>query len=120
MNYIIYGIILVAAVIGLTEIVSWVERKIVFGKQRLNIISVVPLSGKIENVELVVRNAVSNVRWNKAAKDARVILLDMGMDHETERICHMICSDINNVSVYTQEELKQEIPQLFEPLAFNG
>ncbi|WP_069988193.1 hypothetical protein [Massilioclostridium coli] len=117
MSYILYTVILIAAVIGLVEIFGWIEQKIVFGKQKLNMVWILPLSGKIDNVELMVRNVINQARWNKNSKNSQIILLNMGMDVETEQICQMICQDMNHAQLYTQDEFQREIPEMFEQLA---
>lgn len=120
MMYLCYGFILIAAVIGLTEIIGWVEHKIIFGRQSLHTVTLIPLKGKIDNVELIVRGIIKSMHWNKNSKQPQVVLLDQGMEEETRQICFYLCDDIDGVSLMKSSDLNHPISDIVNVVAIEA
>ena len=81
-----YAVLLFAAVIGFVHLFGALERRLLFRKRKSSVISVIPLSGHVEEMELLVRDLLSSQRWNRAQQDA-IVLVDVGLDVETRNIC---------------------------------
>lgn len=101
---ILYGIIAVAAVIGFAEVIGWIQQKIIYGRRKFDTVSVVPFRGHVENAELIVRDAMSSLRWNNRRSPSSLIIIDAGMDAETRCICDILSEDLDGVAVCTQQE----------------
>lgn len=99
MAEIAYIILLLAAVIGFAHVIGIIQRKIIFGGKDLHLVSVMPLSGHIEDVELIVRGLISRQRWNHRRTCTTIVLVDAGMDEETREICERISKDRSGVLV---------------------
>lgn len=104
-EYIVYAAVLILAVIGLCQLIGWAKQRIIFGKQAFSCVTIIPIKGNQENIELVVRAAIGDLRWNQKQRADQILLLDYGMDEETNMICQLLCKDMNQVQVLKPEEL---------------
>lgn len=52
---------------------------------------IIPIGGHREDVEFILREAVSKIRWKN--KNHEIICVDKGMDEETQKICKLMSKD---------------------------
>lgn len=100
-----YAVLLFAAVIGFVHLFGALERRLLFRKRKSSVISVIPLSGHVEEMELLVRDLLSSQRWNRAQQDA-IVLVDVGLDVETRNICEKITKDHSGIVLCDDCQLK--------------
>lgn len=85
-----YTILLLAAVVGFAHILSMLEQKLLHSKHQAHTITVVPLSGHVEEMELLIRE----LRTGRRRKEnTNLLLVDAGMDEETRSICEKLCGE---------------------------
>lgn len=100
--------IIVLAIIGLVEIFH-IASLAIFKTQKDPTFIIVPISGHDEEAELILRNAISKVRWLPFSDKKKVICLDLGMDDETLQICKIIAYEYDFIEIYTIKEFENKI-----------
>ncbi|MCL2088821.1 MAG: glycosyltransferase family 2 protein [Oscillospiraceae bacterium] len=96
--YVAYGFILFSAVIGLAEIIGFIERKLMCCKTERELVSVIPLRGRVENVEQMLRDALTQLRW-QGCSSTKIIVIDLGIDDETKEICRLFADESGSVKI---------------------
>ena len=101
--------VLCLAVIGLIEIFRAVS--LFFLDKKNSTITLIPICGHVEDIEMVLRNAMSSAQWlgNKGAQ--RIICLDLGVDEETRDICEIFRDEYELVELYSLEEFSAVMQQ---------
>ncbi|MDE5852847.1 MAG: hypothetical protein K2G97_02255 [Oscillospiraceae bacterium] len=94
MEFISYGILLLAAFIGFIHIFDVIEMWIIRSNQPVNSIVIVPLEGHIDEIEILAREFRSKYRKND---NTSLLFVDVGMDKETRDICETFCGDYSDV-----------------------
>lgn len=100
-----YAILLFAAIIGFVHIFGLLEHRLLFRDRGTSVISLVPLNGHIEEVEILVRDLISSQHWNHK-EQGTIVLVDIGLDEETRDICEKISKDHSGIIVCDNCELK--------------
>ena len=62
-------------------------------------IFVIPLKGKVENAEQIVRYHDTWIKWNTMSRNYRIVLLDDGMDEETVKQCELLVRENSVMSM---------------------
>lgn len=93
-----YTVLLFAAAVGFVHLFGVLENKLLFRKRKTSVISVIPLSGRVEEIELLVRDLLSLKHRNQLKQDA-IVLVDVGMDDETRDICEKMSKDNSGIVV---------------------
>lgn len=78
-------------------LISWVYNKTALKKQRYFTVSLLPLSGHVEEAEYQVRSLLAKQKWQMSEPDHILILVDQGMDMQTRDICEKLGRDYQNV-----------------------
>lgn len=104
--------VLCLAVVGLIEIfkvisVSFFNTKNIDGSA----IFLIPIYGHDEEIEMILRNAMSNAKWFSNMGNRRIVCLDLGMDEETRQICEIISEEHTLVEVYSLDEFNEIMEQ---------
>lgn len=103
-TYIATAIIILTSIIGVTEIFRLIEHRILTGKERPQLVSVIPLKGHVEKAEYLLRGVANEALWENHAHD-NIVVIDMGMDEETREICAMLAEELKCLTVCQKEEL---------------
>jgi hypothetical protein len=83
------------AVLILLTIITTVEVWKLFltaPKKKLPLWTVIPVSGKVENIEEVLRQVQGSIMWEKIPSK-RAVILDLNADPTTLDICRKFCED---------------------------
>ncbi len=94
----------------LSEIIRVIEKRI-YKKQNSNIISIIPLSGHVENAEYLIRSSLIE---HKNSNKSSIILIDLGMDNETKEICRIMALANSSVIICEKEDLSTIIKKQLE------
>lgn len=104
--------VLCLAVVGLVEVFRAVAL-LPFNKNDIdsNAILLIPICGHNEEIEMILRNAISNAKWLSSMSNQKIVCLDLGMDAETKRICEIICEECELVEIYSLKDFNNAIEQ---------
>lgn len=111
MNVVSAVLLVVFAVMGIIALIREITCLIFGYKGDNSIMLVAPISGKCEDAELVLRSALSKVRWTGRGKHDCVICLDCDMDDETKRICEKICNEYGFAKLMSKSEFFEILNQ---------
>lgn len=103
--------VLCLAIVGMVEIFRIISLTVFKTKDDGNAIFVIPMFGHNEEAEMILRNAVSNLKWLNSVVDRRIVCLDLGMDSETRYICDLIKREYNFIEIYSLEEFNNVMKQ---------
>lgn len=104
MNVVSAVLLVVFAVMGIIALIREITFFIFSGKGESPVMLVTPISGKCEDAELILRSALSKVKWLSRGKHDCVICLDCDMDEETKRICEKICNEYGFAKLMSKSE----------------
>ena len=93
MDFVFCGFFLFVLIIGFIHIVSIFEKWVLKSKIPANIIIIIPISGHMEEMEMLAREYKAKYKHNEKVS---LLFLDMGMDKETRDICEIFCADNRN------------------------
>lgn len=97
---ILLGAILILALIGTMEIISLCLHKFWRKSIKITTLSVIPLSGHIDNIEYILSAVKSELCWLKNSS-SKLIVLNLGIDDE----CEKIIEKIEGVELFNKEDL---------------
>lgn len=101
--------VVLLAVWGLVDLVRRVEEYLLNCREKRYHITVIPLQGHVENVEYIVRSAVSEVTAKSHCISGEVVLVDNGVDNETMALCKNMCKEVNSVVLCDPFNVKEVI-----------
>ena len=67
---------------------------------------------KNDSAEMVLRDAVEQINWNRIGKNNEIIAVDMGLSSMGKDICKVICRDYD-VDFCSVDELNQKLKDKF-------
>lgn len=82
-----YIAIAAAAIIGVAHMIKIVKNRALCSGKKYSIITVVPISGHIEDAELMMRHMMSCQEGKGICREDILIIVDMGLDAQTREIC---------------------------------
>ncbi|HIZ55530.1 MAG TPA: hypothetical protein H9671_04910 [Firmicutes bacterium] len=97
--YILLIILTIASIIGLTQLASSLERRMLYGKQRPDVFWILPLRGQIADLELLVSGCIAEAKESPCCTE--IILLDMGMEEETRKVAGCLCERFPGLQIQT-------------------
>lgn len=106
MSHILIFSVVFLALIGVVEVLRALLLVLFPPKKCVNYLLVVPLSGHIEDVEYILRNAAMRARLIGGTGYSSLIVMDCGLDEETRGICDTVCRDSGYLLVSSCEEFK--------------
>ena len=101
--------VLCLAVVGLIEIFRAVS--LFFLDRKNSSITLIPVCGHVEDIEMVLRNAMSSAQWMGSRGAQRIICLDLGVDEETRDICEVFRDEYELIELYSLEEFSEVMQQ---------
>lgn len=84
--------VVLLALWGFVDIIRLIERTFLSRRAKQINIVIIPLTGHVENLEQIVRSAISEQTWSKT-ESTEIILLDNGLDEETRKLCRILCAE---------------------------
>jgi hypothetical protein len=99
------------AVLILLTIITTVEVWKLFltaPKKKLPLWTVIPVSGRVENIEELLRQVKGSVMWDKIPAK-RVVILDLNADPATLDICKKFCEDSPLFTICNKDEFVKSI-----------
>ena len=109
LDVIISVIMLCLAVVGLIEMFRVIS--FFFCERKNTTITLIPIYGHVEDIEIVLRNAMSNSQWLSNKDTQRIICLDLGIDEETRNICEIFKEEHECIELYSLNEFNEVILQ---------
>ena len=97
-------ILVVFAVIGVISVGRDLPCFLFRYKNDNSVMFVTPINGKCDDAELILRSAVTKVRWVSRGKHDYVICLDCDMDDETRQFCEMVCEEYGFAKLMSKNE----------------
>ena len=94
MDFVFCGFFLFILIIGFIHIFSMFEKWVLKSKIPTNIIIIIPISGHVEEMEMLAREYKAKYKHNEKVS---LLFLDMGMDKETRNICELFCADHTDI-----------------------
>ena len=105
MEYTLFAILIIFFIVVIIEFIKIITKNFLTGKKGTDIITVLPISGRIEDVEYLIRQLMWKSNWEKTSQ--KLILLDLGADDETVGICKNLCKDNILLKFFTPKELEE-------------
>lgn len=90
--------VLLLSLYGCVELIRYIALRILKNGNSVSPVLVLPVSGHCQDMEFVVRAAVSRSRWISDSPGS-VLIIDIGMDDETRILAKKICDEFSNVSL---------------------
>lgn len=94
MDFVFCVFFLFILTIGFIHIISIFEKWVFKSKIPVNIIIIIPISGHMEEIEMLAREYKAKYKHNEKVN---LLFLDMGMDKETRNICELFCADHTDI-----------------------
>ena len=112
MENILFAILIIFSIFVVIEFTNIITKYFLSNKKDTQIITVLPIRGKIEDVEYLIRQLMWNSNWEKSSQI--IILLDLGADDETVEICKNICKDNIALKFLNPKELEEYLQNYTE------
>lgn len=106
MDSVIFSLILIGCIFAVVEIVRQISHYILSSRKNISSITVMPVSGRMDDVEYVVRGLLWQKNWSELKNYGKIILLDLGADDETVRICQSFAEENELIEFFTPSELE--------------
>lgn len=107
MNVLSAVLLVVFAVIGAAAVVREISLRLFSYCGESSVLLITPIDNG-EDVEFVLRSAVSRLRWG-GRRCSCAICLDCDMDDETKKICESVCKEYGFEKLISKNELCKEI-----------
>ncbi|MCI7085124.1 MAG: hypothetical protein PUB41_03450 [bacterium] len=99
-------VVTVLAIWGLTDIV---RKAVVFILKRscdqCAYTLIIPIEGKCEQAEFILRNAAAELKWNGNKKIKKIYCLLKNADSQTENICKTICTEYDYMEIIYADDM---------------
>ncbi len=97
------------AIIGLIGFCRFLVQFSLIPKSVGRTVSVLKLSGHVEDIEYLLRDAVERLKWDGGSNDKFVLCIDEGMDQETAAICSLLARTEEMIKICGAEDSVKEI-----------
>lgn len=102
--YVIFGILGILGIVYLSgKIAMWFLKP----SRVYETVTMIPVKGEMNDLERIVRFVESCSLWDYYPQNSRLILLDMGVDEETKRLCQVLSEKYENVAFCTRQEVTE-------------
>lgn len=106
MEFALFALLMIGCIFAVIEITRALMQYILLTKKTPNTITVMPISGRIDDVEYIVRGLMWKKNWTDDNIPEKIILLDLGADDETVSICKSLAEDNELIEFYSPQELE--------------
>ena len=103
MNLISAVIVLLLALYGLAELCRAAALRLFSRQDDCTVMYITPAKTNGEDVEYILRSALSKRRWQPGA-DVHAVCLDAPLSDETRRVCEAICREYGVERLMTRKE----------------
>lgn len=104
--------VLCLSVVGLIEIFKIISLSFFCQREFTeNVVTLIPIYGHIEEIEMTLRNAISSAKWFGRAENRRIVCLNLGVDDETYKICKIFSEEYDSVELYSLDEFNKVMEQ---------
>lgn len=87
------------AIVGFLSIIEKIISLIKFRCNYGELIYILKLQGKTENIEYIIRNITNKMKWLQGRENKSIICIDSGMDSETLRILEKLSEDNSMIKI---------------------
>lgn len=103
--YVFYFAFIILSIIGLVELIRrfviWIYRN-----RNDNCVFLVCTTGKnSEDTEYTLRSCAARIRWMGTILPSKVICIDYEADDNTRKICELVCSEYEFMTIVKSSEL---------------
>lgn len=98
MDFLFFGIVCVLISVGTATIISHIVDYCSKPKKEHLMYATIPIGGYVENIEQQLYWAYSQIMWS-SNQFSSIIILDLGIDADTLKICESFCKDKNGVII---------------------
>lgn len=104
--------VLCLSIVGIIEIFKIISISFFCQKEfDENIVTLIPVYGHREEIEMTLRNAITNAKWFGCTKNRQIICLNLGSDAETYKICKIFSEEYDSIELYSLEEFDSVMRQ---------
>ena len=107
MEFTIFTLTMICCIFAVIEITRAIMQYVLMAKKRTNTITVMPINGKIDDIEYIVRHLMWKNSWGDDYTTQKIIILDLGADEETVSICKCLCEENQMIKFCTPKELEE-------------
>lgn len=93
------------AIFGLVELLGILDRRFTIFRNDYKVYSIVPIKGHVTEMEYMVEDVVKNLEQADRAFHHKIVLLDMGADEETLKICELALREREEIQLVKEEDL---------------
>ncbi|MCL2488084.1 MAG: hypothetical protein FWE80_05305 [Oscillospiraceae bacterium] len=95
-------LVLLLSLVGCLHCIRWIVLKLLSPRAKETGIWVLPLTGRREDTEYVIRGLISRRRWDCFRGEA--VLLDAGLDPESREIARRLCEEYGGLRLMAADE----------------
>ena len=107
MEFTLFALLMICCIFAVIEITRAIMQHILMTKKMANTITVMPINGRIDDIEYIVRHLMWKSSWEDDFSPQKIIILNLGADEETVNICKCLCEDNHMIKFCTLEELEE-------------
>ena len=96
------ALVLLLSLVGCLQCIRWAVLKLLSPRSKEAGIWVLPLSGRREDAEYLIRGLITRRRWETVGGEA--VVLDAGLDPESREIARRLCGQSGGLRLMTAEE----------------
>ncbi|MDR1565364.1 MAG: hypothetical protein LBS74_10440 [Oscillospiraceae bacterium] len=108
LNYLYASVLIILVILGISQLLGLVSAWILTPRNAQKALTLIPVKGHVEDVELLIRSAVLRASWC-SNRSMNVIALDCGTDAETADICRKLAEESPLIKFCSSEELEDYI-----------
>lgn len=107
MEYALFAVLMVGCIFAAIEMIRLLAHALLPTRRNTNILTVMPISGRMDDIEYIVRGIIEQKNWTDEKHSGKIILLDLGAEEETVRICKSFAEENVMVELFTPSELEK-------------
>ena len=107
MEYMLFAVVMIGCIFAVIEIIHVIVQYILPPKKVSDTITVMPITGRMDDVEYVVRGLLWQKNWSDIKSNGKIILLNLGADDETISVCKNFADENEMVELFTPIELEK-------------
>jgi hypothetical protein len=104
-TYIFLGCLILCAIIGIVEVFSVLEQKILCDEKNLKSVILLPVKSNELSPEISIISAISKAKWGLDKESYKVILIDLGLDEQDKEICKTLIEQYRNIKFCKKDDV---------------
>lgn len=112
-----YLFVMITCVLGIATFLQWIAVKILTPRKQPRCMLLLPLQGKQENMEVLLRGVDMKARLMGSPLCDGVLVVDCGLEPQARQDCEEICGMLSGFQLCGREELSDRVLPKKAPFA---